>query len=106
MSDWNLSTGTTNVTKWTRSWKQELYTDLGTDFKIVLQMEEITALDSGEVVHTQLRPVVRMLSQVMNDPDVVQMATLMTALAKKWLDEDNTPPVVEPTPDPPVDPVV
>ncbi|MEI6297074.1 MAG: hypothetical protein WCO84_05555 [bacterium] len=91
MSDWNLSTGTSNTTKWTRSWRQELYTDLGSDFRIVLHMEEVTTLDSGEVIHKELPQVVRKLSAVSSDPDVVQLATLLTSLAKKWLDEDNTP---------------
>jgi hypothetical protein len=100
MSDWNLQTGTTNVTKWTRSWRQEFYTDLGTDFRVVLHMEEVTTLDTGEVVHKPLTAVSRTLSQVMGDPDAVQMVTLMTSLAKKWLDEDNTPP--EPVIDEPV----
>jgi hypothetical protein len=109
MSDWNLSTGTTNITKWTRSWRQEFYTDLDTDFTVVLHMEEVTKLETGEVIHKSLPDVRRTLSQVMGDPDAVQMVTLMTSLAKKWLDEDNTPPAppVEPPPvDPPTEPIV
>ena len=92
MSDWNLSTGTTNITTWTRSWRQEFFTDLDSEFKVVLHMEQVTKLESGEVIHKSLPTVVRTISQVMGDPDAVQMVTLLTLLAKKWLDEDNTPP--------------
>lgn len=105
MSDWNLKEGTATTKTWTRSWRQEFYTDLGTDFRVVLHMEDVTTLDTGEVIHTPKPSVVRTLSQVMGDADAVQMVTLMTTLAKKWLDEDNTPVVVvEPPPvvDPPV----
>lgn len=100
MSDWNLQTGSSNITKWTRSWRQEFYTDLGTDFRVVIHMEEVTTLDSGEVIHKPLPSVTRTLSQVYSDPQAVELTTLMTGLAKKWLDEDNTPP--EPVIDEPV----
>ena len=96
MSDWNLSTGTTNITTWTRSWRQEFFTDVDTDFRVVLHMEETTRLDTGEIIHKPLPPVTRVLSQVLSDPDAVTMVTLMTSLAKKWLDEDNAPITIVP----------
>ena len=108
MSDWNIETGTATTTTWTRSWRQELFTDLDTDFRIVYHMESVTKLDTGQVIHTPLPQVTRQLSQVKDDPDVIALGIIMLKLGKKWLDEDvaaaNPPVVAPPIEIPPVEP--
>lgn len=100
MTDWNYSTNTTDITKWTRSWRQELYTDLGTDFKLVAHMENVTTLATGEIIHTPLPAITRQMSLVATDPDVILLQEVLTRLVKKYLDEDiaAAAPVVEPPP--------
>lgn len=88
-SNWNEQTGIANLLKWQRSWRQELYTDLGTDFRFIAHIEEITALETGEVIHRPRPQVVRSMSQVMTDPDVLLLNEILTRLIKKWMDEDE-----------------
>ena len=88
-SNWNPSSGTVNTSTWTRSWRQELRTDLGSDFVLQAQIEEVTALDTGEVIHVSLPGVTRSLSQVGTDPRVIQLVGLLTELIKEYLDEDQ-----------------
>ena len=108
-TNWNESTSSVNVVQWDRSWRQEIFTDLGTDFVIKYHMERVGALESGEVIHTPLPMVTRTMSQVGSDPDVQELAMLMTKLAEKWMLEDQAaanipvvePPIVIPTVVPP-----
>ena len=88
-SNWNPSSGTVNTSTWTRSWRQELRTDLGSDFTLTANVEEVTVLETGEVIHSPLPNVVRSLSQVGTDPRVIQLVGLLTELIKEYLDEDQ-----------------
>lgn len=88
MTDWNLQTMPTSLTKWDRSWRQEFFTDLGSDFTLVAHIEEVKTLDDGTVTHTLKPPVVRKLSEVGSDPRVQQLHALMTELIKEWMDQD------------------
>ena len=101
MSDWNLQTGTLNATTWQRSWRQELFTDLGSNFRFVAHMEEVSTFEGSDVVLRKALPeVTRKMSDVYQDPDVQELNALLTKLVKKWMDEDNriTQPVVDSTP--------
>lgn len=90
MSDWGLQTGSVNTTSWVRSWRQELFTDLGKDFSFVAHIEQVTTFESGqEPSHKALGQVVRRMSEVKDDPDVQQLQVLLTTLVKKWIDEDT-----------------
>ena len=85
---WNESTNTTTTHCWSRSWRQEIRTDLGSDFLFIAQMETVAVTD-GAASHKPLQPVIRRLSQVATDPDVVALQALLTTLTKKWWDEDQ-----------------
>lgn len=88
MSDWDLKTETVEAVAWKRSWRQEFYTDLGTDFKMVAHMEEVVTLPDGSVIHKPLPEVVRAASDVYQDPRVQQLHALLTDLVNEWRIED------------------
>lgn len=98
MTNWNEFNTTSDITRYTRSWRQEFYTDLGSDFKLIAHLEEITKLDDGTVMNKPCGTVTRSASIVGQDKRVQQIQVLMTELIKEWLDEDmatktvNTPP--------------
>ena len=87
---WNQSDSQLTTTTWDRSWRCEEFTDLRTDFKIVVHMERVTS-DANKVLTSKepLPTIIRSLSQVQNDPDVIAYMTLKQKLIKKWLDEDT-----------------
>lgn len=88
-SDWNLVEGTLATRTWDRSWRCEEYTDYGSDFRIVLHMQQATSDSSGNLLGTkELPPIYRSLSQVASDPDVLAYLELKQRLVKRWLDED------------------
>lgn len=89
MSDWELKEETTTARQWVRSWRQELFTDLGTNFQIEAHMEQVTTLPDGTVAKKMLPSVVRSLSQVGSDPRVKQLNALLTELINEWRLEDG-----------------
>lgn len=89
MSDWNLETGTVNKTQWLRSWRQEFYTDLGSDFKLKAHLETVVMLDDGNILHKQAGEVTRVASIVGSDPRVQQIQILLTELIQEWIAEDE-----------------
>jgi hypothetical protein len=99
---WNAQDVAIAAKTWDRSWRGEEFTELGTDFHIVMHMQRVTVDADNKVIGKEPLPnITRSLSQVINDPDVQAYLALKQTLVKKWLDEDNTPPVVEPpAPDP------
>ena len=88
MSDWDLKKETVEATAWKRSWRQEFFTDLGTDFKMIAHMEEVITLPDGSVIHKQLDPVIRQSSKVYSDPRVQQLHAILTELIDEWRIED------------------
>ena len=88
MSDWELKEETITARQWVRSWRQELFTDLGTNFQIEAHMEQVTTLPDGSVAKKNLPSVVRSLSQVGADPRVQQLHLLLTELINEWRLED------------------
>ena len=104
---WNAQDVAVAAKTWDRSWRGEEFTDLGTNFSIVMHMERVTVDANNKVIGREHLPnIARSLSQVISDPDVQAYLTLKQTLVKKWLDEDNAAlaaalvPPVEPTPDP------
>ena len=95
MSDWKLKEETVTARQWVRSWRQEFFTDLGQDFRMVAHMEQITALPDGSVIHHVLPEVVRRASQVGHDPRVQQLQALLAELIKEWFDEESAAAVPE-----------
>jgi hypothetical protein len=86
---WNSQDVSITAKTWDRSWRGEEFTDLGTDFTIVMHMERVTVDANNKVIaKEQLPNITRSLSQVISDPDVQAYLTLKQTLVKKWLDED------------------
>lgn len=83
---WDETTETVSTRSWIRSWRQELYTDLGSDFRMVAHLERvITAADGATVLGRQTLPGVQVTaSQCAVDPVLgplaYQIQTAMTAL--------------------------
>lgn len=88
MSDWNLQEAPVALTKWRRSWRQEFFTDLGSDFRFVAHLEDAVS-DGAEATTEHVGVVTRSASQVMEDPRVQQLSAIMTELVKEWMDEDE-----------------
>lgn len=87
---WNQQDITVTGQEWDRSWRCEEFTDLDTDFKIVLHMERVVADSNNNLLSTTPLPsITRSLSQVIHDPDVQAYLILKQTLVKKWFDEDN-----------------
>lgn len=89
MSDWDLKTETVEAVAWKRSWRQEFFTDLGTDFKMIAHMEEVTLLPDGTTAKKQLPAVTRDITQVGADPRVQQLHAILTELINEWRLEDD-----------------
>lgn len=47
-----------------RTWRLQVFTDLGTDYRIEFLRERVKDVGDGEILHTQLPPVVRSLSAI------------------------------------------
>ena len=88
MSDCDLKTETVEAVAWKRSWRQEFYTDLWADFKMIAHMEEVVTLPDGTVIHKPLPQVERMASKVYADPRVQKLHALLTELVNEWRLED------------------
>lgn len=89
MSLGEVSETTSIVKSWPRSWRQELFTDGGTDFRMRAHMEIVTMVDGFGAMSKQEGVVERRMSQVGNDTRVIQMAHIMEELIKEWYDEDR-----------------
>lgn len=91
MSDsWNYQEQQVTQATWLRSWRQEIFTDYSSNFKIRAHMEELTADTSGNKIASTNKGIVeRTLDEVANDQDAIQINILLTKLIKKWYDEDQ-----------------
>lgn len=88
MSDWDLKEETITARQWVRSWRQEFFTDFGTNFSMEAHMEQVTMLPDGTIAKKPLRSVVRRFSEVGTDPRVQQINSLLTELINEWRLED------------------
>lgn len=100
MTNWDFKTEQVEAASWKRSWRQEFFTDLSSDFTMKAHMERVTTLPDGSVVHTPLPAVMRRASQVASDPRVQQLQALMTELVEEWTLEDEAAAIAAAEPDP------
>lgn len=86
---WDETTETTELKSWVRSWRQEFYTDLGSDFRLVAHMEKVTTLtaDNSILSHEQLPNIQTTAAQCAADPVLgplaYQIQTALTALVEE-----------------------
>jgi hypothetical protein len=85
----DMTESTASVKSWPRSWRQEMFTDGGTDFTFRAHMEIVTSIDGIGVVSKQDGVVERRMSQVKDDKRVQQLAALLQELVAEWRDEDR-----------------
>ena len=91
---WNATQTQISATSYLRSWRQEIFSDYGTDFTLVCHMENVVCdSDGNKIGSTDAGKVVRVLSKVYDDPNVQAMMAAMTALVPQWYVEDHQPPV-------------
>jgi len=90
MSLGEVNESVASIKSWPRSWRQELFTDGGSDFSIRAHMEIVTAVDGFGVMSKQDGVIERRMSQVGDDPRVIKMASIMEELIKEWYDEDRS----------------
>ena len=92
---WNYEETPVTAQSWVRSWRQELYTDLGSDFSLVAHMERVTVLPSGAVHHEPLPEIRKSMSSVIGDPRVQNLSALLTELIGEWSGIDAAPEIVD-----------
>lgn len=83
---------TVTSTKWMRSWRLELFTDLGSDFRLVAHMENVTTTSDGQVIHEDAGTVTRSLSSVGSDPRVQGLQSVLIELLDEWRAQDEAAP--------------
>lgn len=78
-----------NATQEDRIWRVECYSENKTDYRIVFHREVVLLDQDGNTVATLSRgkEVVRLLSQVLGDPDALQMLNLIKAKGDQWAQE-------------------
>lgn len=92
----NLKEEQINAATWLRSYRQELYTEYGSDFTIKAYMEEVTCGEDQQKIKSEAKEVIsRSLSQVSEDPDVITLKEVLSRLVYKWYQEDQAK--MEPT---------
>ena len=85
MSDsWDYKEQVITTKSWVRSPSQTFQTGLGTEFRLVAEMEKVSILENGTILYEQLPSVIRSMSQVYQDPRVQQLAALLKELCAEW----------------------
>lgn len=86
---WNQTDVTAAGSSWERSWRQELYTDYGQDFRFVAHMEKVTKLGDLPAIHTPTGAITICKTEALNDPEIAPLAanvqTALTALVEALL---------------------
>lgn len=101
---WDETTETVETKSWVRSWRQELYTDLGSDFRMVAHLEKVlTTSDGSTILGRQTLPNVQTTaSQCATDPVLgplaYQIQTAMTALVDELRRRETEATPLEPMP--------
>lgn len=76
-----------------RTWRVELFTELGTDYQIRVWRETVWLdSESGEVIKTRKDPdpITRNFSGLQDNPTALQVAANIVALADQWDEEERT----------------
>lgn len=72
-----------------RTWRGEQFTAIGSDYRFCLHRERVGARADGSVGSQEGLPLVgRNLSQVSDDPDVIELMAILRRLGDKWEMED------------------
>ena len=86
---WDETTETAELKSWVRSWRQEFFTDLGVDFRLVAHMEKVTVLTAaGSVLGRETLPNLQITAaQCSTDPVLgplaYQIQSALTALVEE-----------------------
>ena len=72
------------VTTLYRSWKWEDSTEYGSNYLIKISTEVLTLDDTNIVRQVPEKQIIKYLSEVQDDPDVIQYFALKEKLLKKW----------------------
>lgn len=86
----NKTTETLTLTTEERTWRVECFCEDGTDYQMVIHRERLSKDASGNVIQRDrsLPSVSRTVSQVLGEPDALQMLGLIKAKADGWAEED------------------
>lgn len=85
----DLGSQTLSVTKQERTWRVECFCEDGTDYELVAHREVVTTDPNGVVISRERdKEVHRRVSQVVSQPDALQLLQLMKDLCDRWAQED------------------
>lgn len=73
-----------------RTWRIQCFTDLGSDYTFEALRERLYLDVDGEIVRKELVPsVIRVFSQVKEDPEAIAMLAAIREKTDKWAEEDE-----------------